>query len=49
MMRKDILTGKLKELFEDSSGIEIDDSSVDMNFMEVGFDSLLLDTGIYQS
>jgi amino acid adenylation domain-containing protein len=42
MVRKDILTGKLKELFEDSSGIEIDAASTDVNFIEMGFDSLLL-------
>ena len=42
MVRKDILTGKLKELFEDSSGIEINDASTSMNFIEMGFDSLLL-------
>jgi amino acid adenylation domain-containing protein len=42
LMRKDILTGKLKELFEDASGIEIDGASADMNFIEIGFDSLLL-------
>ncbi|MFI5138429.1 MAG: amino acid adenylation domain-containing protein [Sphingobacteriales bacterium] len=41
-MRQEILTGKLKELFEDASGIEIDDASADMNFIEIGFDSLLL-------
>ncbi|WP_259070665.1 polyketide synthase [Mucilaginibacter sp. X4EP1] len=42
LMRRDILTEKLKELFEDASGIEIDAISVDMNFIEMGFDSLLL-------
>lgn len=41
-MRKEILTGKLKELFEDASGIEIEGASVDTNFLEIGFDSLLL-------
>lgn len=41
-MRKELLIGKLKELFEDSSGIEIDGASTDMNFIEIGFDSLLL-------
>lgn len=42
LMRKELLTGKLKELFEDASGIEIDAASTDMNFIEIGFDSLLL-------
>ncbi|SHM21866.1 type I polyketide synthase [Mucilaginibacter sp. OK098] len=42
LMRKELLTGKLKELFEDASGIEIDNASTDMNFIEIGFDSLLL-------
>ncbi|MDP9079352.1 MAG: amino acid adenylation domain-containing protein [Bacteroidota bacterium] len=42
LMRKELLTGKLKELFEDASGIEIDGASTDMNFIEIGFDSLLL-------
>lgn len=41
-MRKDILISKLKELFEDATGIEIDAASADMNFIEIGFDSLLL-------
>ncbi len=42
LMRQELLTGKLKELFEDASGIEIDGASADMNFIEIGFDSLLL-------
>jgi len=42
IMRKDLLTSKLKELFEDTSGIEIDAASVDANFIEIGFDSLSL-------
>jgi acyl transferase domain-containing protein len=42
LMRKELLTGKLKELFEDASGIEIDGALTDMNFIEIGFDSLLL-------
>jgi amino acid adenylation domain-containing protein len=41
-MRKDTLTEKLKEIFEDASGIEIDAASADMSFIEIGFDSLLL-------
>jgi amino acid adenylation domain-containing protein len=42
LMRQEILTDKLKELFEDASGIEIDPASTDVNFIEMGFDSLLL-------
>jgi len=42
LMRKELLTGKLKELFEDASGIEIDGASANTNFIEIGFDSLLL-------
>ncbi len=42
LMRRDILTDKLKELFEDASGIEIGDALVNVNFIEIGFDSLLL-------
>jgi amino acid adenylation domain-containing protein len=42
LMRKELLTGRLKELFEDASGIEIEGASTDMNFIEIGFDSLLL-------
>jgi len=42
IMRTDLLTSKLKELFEDTSGIEIDAASVDANFIEIGFDSLSL-------
>ncbi len=41
-MRQELLTDKLRELFEDASGIEIDATSVNMNFIEMGFDSLLL-------
>ena len=41
-MRINTLTAKLKELFEDSSGIEIDDAMAGLNFIEIGFDSLLL-------
>ncbi len=42
LMRQALLTEKLKELFEDASGIEIDAASTDTNFIEIGFDSLLL-------
>ena len=42
LMRQELLTGKLTELFEDASGIEIDAASTDTNFIEIGFDSLLL-------
>ena len=42
LMRQTLLTDKLKELFEDASGIEIDNASTDTNFIEIGFDSLLL-------
>jgi len=42
LMRQALLTEKLSELFEDASGIEIDAASTDTNFIEIGFDSLLL-------
>jgi amino acid adenylation domain-containing protein len=42
LMRQELLTDKLKELFEDASGIEIGAESTDTNFIEIGFDSLLL-------
>jgi len=42
LMRKHTLSTKLKELFEDASGIEIDERSADSNFIEIGFDSLSL-------
>lgn len=42
LMRSDRLTARLIEVFEDASGIEIDAASVNTNFMEIGFDSLLL-------
>ncbi len=41
-MRQEVLTNKLRELFEDASGIEIDPAAADVNFLEIGFDSLLL-------
>jgi amino acid adenylation domain-containing protein len=40
--RKDILIDKLRAIFEDASGIEIDNSGTDMSFIEIGFDSLSL-------
>ncbi|MDN3548282.1 polyketide synthase [Mucilaginibacter aquaedulcis] len=41
-MRKDILINKLKEIFEDAAGIEIDAAHTGLNFIEIGFDSLSL-------
>jgi amino acid adenylation domain-containing protein len=40
--RKTILIGRLKNIFENASGIEMEAVSEDMNFIEIGFDSLLL-------
>lgn len=42
LMRKDILIDKLKEIFEDAAGIEIDVAAAGMSFIEIGFDSLSL-------
>jgi amino acid adenylation domain-containing protein len=42
LMRQSLLIDKLRCLFEDTSGIEIDAASTDTNFIEIGFDSLLL-------
>jgi amino acid adenylation domain-containing protein len=42
MIRQEVLVGKLRELFEDASGIEIDNVDTSVNFIEMGFDSLLL-------
>ncbi|MFC0518293.1 amino acid adenylation domain-containing protein [Mucilaginibacter angelicae] len=42
LMRKDILIDKLKEIFEDAAGIEIDTAATGMSFIEIGFDSLSL-------
>ncbi|MDB5139424.1 MAG: ppsE [Mucilaginibacter sp.] len=42
LMRQELLTEKLKKLFEDTSGIEIDAATDNMNFIEIGFDSLSL-------
>ena len=36
------LAADLREVFEDASGIEIGDNEVDVTFIELGFDSLLL-------
>ncbi|MEN0054910.1 MAG: amino acid adenylation domain-containing protein, partial [Mucilaginibacter sp.] len=41
-MRKDILITKLKEIFEDAAGIEIDAANTGLSFIEIGFDSLSL-------
>jgi len=41
-MRKDILITKLKEIFEDAAGIEIEAANTGLSFMEIGFDSLSL-------
>jgi amino acid adenylation domain-containing protein len=40
--RKTELTGQLKNIFENASGIEMESVRGDMNFIEIGFDSLLL-------
>ncbi|RFZ90712.1 amino acid adenylation domain-containing protein [Mucilaginibacter conchicola] len=42
MTRKDFLAEKLQGIFADAAGIDIDSSSVDVSFPEIGFDSLLL-------
>ncbi|MDF2432845.1 MAG: hypothetical protein JWP44_2476 [Mucilaginibacter sp.] len=42
LMRQELLTEKLKKLFEDTSGIEVDAATDNMNFIEIGFDSLSL-------
>jgi amino acid adenylation domain-containing protein len=39
-LRKDLLIDKLKDIFEDTSGIDVDSSEA--SFIEIGFDSLLL-------
>jgi amino acid adenylation domain-containing protein len=41
-MRKDILINKLKEIFEDAAGIEIEAANISLSFIEIGFDSLSL-------
>jgi amino acid adenylation domain-containing protein len=40
--RKDLLIDKLRAIFEDASGIEIDAAGTGVNFIEIGFDSLSL-------
>jgi amino acid adenylation domain-containing protein len=40
--RKDILIDKLRAIFEDASGIEIDAAGTGLSFIEIGFDSLSL-------
>jgi len=42
IMRKSILINKLKEMLENASGIEMETVTPYMNFIEIGFDSLLL-------
>ncbi|SEN94375.1 amino acid adenylation domain-containing protein [Mucilaginibacter gossypiicola] len=42
LMRKDILIDKLKEIFENAAGIEIDTAATGITFIEIGFDSLSL-------
>ncbi|WP_316833091.1 polyketide synthase [Pedobacter aquatilis] len=41
-MRKDNLTTKVKQVLEDASGIEMNEISLNSNFIEIGLDSLLL-------
>jgi len=40
--RKDILIENIKTILENASGIEMRDVGTDLNFIEIGFDSLLL-------
>ena len=40
--RKDILITKIKTLLENASGIEMENINPDLNFIEIGLDSLLL-------
>lgn len=42
IMRKQILISKIKDILEDTSGIEMQEVSPDMSFIEMGLDSLLL-------
>ncbi|HVM89004.1 MAG TPA: amino acid adenylation domain-containing protein [Puia sp.] len=42
IMRKEQLIERIKEVLENASGIEMSDITPDMNFIEMGFDSLLL-------
>ncbi|GAB3738133.1 amino acid adenylation domain-containing protein [Spirosoma lituiforme] len=41
-MRKDVLVDTVKEILEETSGIDMKRLTGDMNFLEIGFDSLLL-------
>lgn len=42
IMRKDNLIRKVKQILEDASGIEMDGLGTNLNFIEIGLDSLLL-------
>ncbi|MBS1974499.1 MAG: acyltransferase domain-containing protein, partial [Bacteroidetes bacterium] len=42
VMRKEQLIERIKDVLENASGIEMSDIAPDMNFIEMGFDSLLL-------
>jgi len=42
VMRKQSLISKIKDILEDTSGIEMQDVSPEMSFIEMGLDSLLL-------
>ncbi|WP_113651832.1 polyketide synthase [Pedobacter namyangjuensis] len=42
IMRKERLTQEIKQVLEDASGIEMNDVDNNQNFLEIGFDSLLL-------
>ena len=42
IMRKEILIKKLKVMLENASGIEMESADPETNFIEIGFDSLLL-------
>ncbi|HLK28592.1 MAG TPA: amino acid adenylation domain-containing protein [Puia sp.] len=42
IMRKDSLIQQIKEVLENASGIDVSEATPDMNFIEMGFDSLLL-------
>ncbi|MET4083500.1 amino acid adenylation domain-containing protein [Pedobacter sp. UYP30] len=41
-MRKNALTAQVKQILEDASGVEMQDVNVDLSFLEIGLDSLLL-------
>jgi len=45
---KDMLTEKLKHLFSDASGLDLDDVDVQSTFFELGFDSLFLTQAVLQ-